>query len=120
MGKFLDPIDFPGLDEGKAIGLIEDAEALGMLVAPCLETGTLSDPKQAAVRAILRGVILRWSEAGSGVASQLTAGPFSQTITPQVRRNSFWPSEIKDLQKVCGRRGRAFAIDQAGPRPRRW
>ena len=119
MGRFLDPIDFPDLDEDRAVGLIEDAEALGMLVAPCLETGTLSDQKQAAVRAILRGVILRWSEAGSGVASQLTAGPFSQTFTPQVRRNSFWPSEIKDLQKVCGRRGRAFAINQAGPRPRR-
>lgn len=113
MGMFLNPSDFPGLDGAET--LIEDAEALAVLVAPCLGDDDLSDLKVAQARAILRGAVLRWNEAGAGVASQATAGPFSHSITPQARRNSFWPSEIKDLQLVCrvAGSGKAYSVDTA-------
>lgn len=114
MGKFLVPADVPTLDEGDAERLIEDAEALAMLAAPCLE-GDLSPEKVAQARAILRGTILRWNDAGSGAIVQQNAGPFAMTTTPQVRRNSFWPSEIKDLQKICrsADTGKAYSVDTA-------
>ncbi|RYE42578.1 MAG: hypothetical protein EOP24_32075 [Hyphomicrobiales bacterium] len=113
MGKFLNPDDFPDL-EGAAT-LIEDAEALAMLVAPCLGDDDLSEIKTAQARAILRGAVLRWNDAGSGATQQQSAGPFSQTITTQARRNSFWPSEIKDLQLVCrvAGSGKAYSVDTA-------
>lgn len=113
MGLFLYPEDFPDLDD--AVTLIDDAESLAMLSAPCLGDANLPEMKVKAVRAILRGTIMRWSDAGSGVVSQQNAGPFAMTTTPQVRRNSFWPSEITDLQKVCkgANSGKAFSIDTA-------
>jgi hypothetical protein len=110
MGVFLEPSDFPGLDDAET--LIDDAEALAMLSAPCLE-GNLTEMKIKAVRAILRGTIMRWNDAGNGTTEQQNAGPFGMTTTPQVRRNSFWPSEITDLQKVCrsANDGKAYSID---------
>lgn len=113
MGTFLSPSDVPSIPTEDAERLIEDAEALAVLTAPCLADEGLTDPKKAAAKAILRGVVLRWQDAGGGAVTQQTAGPFSQTITPQVRRNAFWPSEIKDLQLICraASSGKAWSID---------
>lgn len=113
MHLFMSPLDFPGIEDADT--LIDDAEALAILSAPCLESPDLSPMKRKQVVAILRGTIMRWSEAGASVASQQSAGPFSMTVTPQVRRNSFWPSEITDLQKICKGpgSGKAFSIDTA-------
>lgn len=114
MGAFLTPSDFPDIDSGEADTLIDDAEALAILAAPCIADDDLSDHQVTAITAILRGVVLRWNDAGTPVSTQLTAGPFSQTVTPQARRNAFWPSEIRDLQRVC-RSGpaTAYAVDTA-------
>lgn len=74
----------------------------------------LTVPQSAAVKAILRGAIMRWNDAGSGAKSSVTAGPFSETIDTTVsRRGMFWPSEITNLQSVCsdGQSGKAFSID---------
>lgn len=111
MGLFLSPLDFPGIEDAET--LIDDAEALAILSAPCIENPELAPMKRKAVVAILRGTIMRWNDAGNGVASQQSAGPFSMTVTPQVRRNSFWPSEITDLQKVCkgADSGKAYSVD---------
>jgi hypothetical protein len=116
MGVFLEPTDFPDLADAET--LIDDAEALAMLSAPCLREQL--DPegfKFRAARAILRGAVLRWSDAGNGAIAQQTAGPFATTTTTQVRRNSFWPSEITDLQKVCRgeNTGKAYSVDTAPP-----
>lgn len=113
MGTFLSPTGVPSIPTEDAERLIEDAEALAMLTAPCLADEDLSPPKAAAAKAILRGVVLRWNDAGAGAVTQQSAGPFSQTITPQVRRNAFWPSEIKDLQLICktASSGKAWSID---------
>lgn len=102
-----DLIPFATIDEEKADAMIADAEALALLVAPCLDRTAeddeaLTDQQAAAVRAILRGAILRWNEAGTGAKSQRTAGPFSETFdTRQVRKGMFLPSEIEQLQSIC-------------------
>lgn len=106
----------PGIDEAKAQQMVEDATALAVLAAPCLDDSdtVLTGNQQAAVRAILRGAILRWDEAGSGALASQTAGPFAQALdTRQVRRGMFWPSEITSLQSICAGTGsgQAFSVD---------
>lgn len=120
---FLDPADLTafndGIDPFKAAEMIADATALAMLAAPCLadEDNILTAPQLAAVKAILRGAILRWNDSGTGALQAQTAGPFSQTYdTRQTRRSLFWPSEIEQLQSICkgADTGGAFSIDTVG------
>jgi hypothetical protein len=127
---FITPDDlapFASIDATKAAAMIADAEAMAILVAPCLpglttapdgETeadAAVREARLSAVKAILRGAILRWEDAGSGAVQQQTAGPFSQTVTPQARKSMFWPSEIEQLQGICSSQdtGKAFTIDTA-------
>lgn len=119
---FLDPVDLTafndGIDPFKAAEMIADATALAMLAAPCLGDvdNVLTAAQQAAVKAILRGAILRWNDSGTGALQAQTAGPFSQTYdTRQTRRSLFWPSEIEQLQSICkgSDSGSAFSIDTA-------
>lgn len=117
---YLEPSDlemFADIDEAKAQAMIDDAEASAVMVAPCLaDPAFMADPAmRAAVKAILRGAVLRWNDAGSGALSAhtQTAGPFSNAETydtRQQRRGMFWPSEIAQLQELCGR----FAGSKAG------
>lgn len=127
MRVFIDKIDldpFVTIDVVKATAMIEDAEAQATLIAPCLpglmvvpvdetpEATALRTAKLAAVKAILRGAILRWDEAGTGAVQTQVAGPFSQTVQPQARRGMFWPSEIKQLQDICaGTASKAYSVD---------
>lgn len=132
MGQFIDPDDlapFATIDAAKAGAMIEDAEAMAVLAAPCLPDlldapagesagdATRRLAKVAALKAILRGAIIRWDEAGSGAAqtTQRSMGPFSESATMdtrQQRRGMFWPSEITQLQQLCSSGGtRAFAVD---------
>ena len=108
----------PDIDLVKAQGMVEDASALAVLAAPCLDVDptTLTLAAQGALKAILRGAILRWNEAGTGALSAQTAGPFGQTIdTRQPRRGMFWPSEIKQLRDICGGiASGAFSVDTVG------
>lgn len=120
---FLIPIDlapFADIPTPKALAMIEDAEAQAALIAPCIATLDAASVKYAAVRAILRGAVLRWHDAGNGaiVSTQQGAGPFQQAVTvdnTRQRRGAFWPSEIEQLQSVCksdDAKG-IFAIDTA-------
>lgn len=108
---------FAVIDSAKADAMIEDAAAMAVLVAPCLgPDNTLTAPQVSAVRAIVRGAVLRWNEAGTGATVQQSAGPFAQSIdTRQERRGMFWPSEITQLQGICAAAGAkgAFQIDTA-------
>ena len=131
---FITPEDlepFAIIAEAKAAAMIADAESMAILTAPCLpglttapegetpEAEALRLAKLNAVKAILRGAILRWDDAGSGAVqtAQEQMGPFGvqQTVTPQVRRSMFWPSEIEQLQGICssGEKGKAFTLDTA-------
>lgn len=94
----------PDMDTAKATALIEDAVAMASLVAPCLVDDSEIDPvKQAAAKAILRAAILRWHTQGQGALQQQSVGPFGVTYdTRQGNRGLFWPSEIVQLQGLCG------------------
>lgn len=107
------------IDEKKARAMIESTIAMASApwIAPCIVDEEFQYPKQAKV--ILVGAILRWNDAGSGAITQVSAGPFQQTIDNRSeRKRMFWPSEITDLQRLCGvaRTGRAFSIDTLPPR----
>lgn len=104
----------PDIDESKAELMIEDAMALAARVAPCINDEDFAYP--GAAKAVLRGAILRWNEQGTGAGPALVAGIFQQTPNSQPRRNLFYPSEIAELQSMCGGgRGKAFAIDTFPP-----
>jgi hypothetical protein len=120
MGTFVDVNDlaaFADIPSAKATAMIEDAEALALLAAPCINSEGFAHTS--AVRAILRGAILRWNEAGSGALQAQTAGIFGQTLdTRQERRGMFWPSEIVALQNLCGTTaGGVYSVSLAGPDP---
>lgn len=97
----------------KAAAMVADATAMAALVAPCISDADF--PHVAAARAILRGAVVRWVEAGSGALQSTTTGPFGATVdTRQARRGMFFPSEIEQLQSLCAqsrRTGKAFDLD---------
>ncbi len=107
---------FADIDESRAVQMIEDATAIAILVAPCLtDEDELTAGQKSAVKAVLRGAVLRWNDAGSGVVSQESVGSFSQSIDTANRRGLFWPSEIEQLQQICrgDESGGAFSLDTA-------
>ena len=118
MGTFLNADDltpFASIPEEKAEAMIDDAEAMALLTAPCIAAEDFA--YGTAVKAILRGAVLRWNEAGTGALSAQATGPFSQTIdTRQERRGMFWPSEIVQLQSLCvDAQGGVYTTSLAGP-----
>lgn len=118
MGTFLDASDlspFAEIDGAKAEAMIEDAEAMALLAAPCIAADGFA--YSTAVKAILRGAVLRWNDSGSGALQAQTAGPFGQTLdTRQERRGMFWPSEIVALQSLCAdSQGGVYSTSLAGP-----
>lgn len=112
---------FADIAEAKAKEMCEDAIALAGLSAPCLDAADLDPKKAREAKAILRGAVLRWNEAGQGGRTQVseTTGPHQYTETfdaPSPRRHLLWPSEIADLQKICAKGGTraAWSYDTAG------
>lgn len=104
---------FADIDSVKAEAMIDDALALAVRVAPCILDAEFEYAD--AAKAVIRGAILRWNDAGSGAVVQQQAGPFGQSIdTKSARRGMFWPTEIADLSGLCAdnaNSGKAFEID---------
>jgi hypothetical protein len=120
MGTFLDASDlipFAEVDSVKADAMIADAEAMAVLAAPCITAVGFAHGD--AVRAILRGAVLRWNIAGDGALQAKTIGPFGETYdTRQERRGMFWPSEVVALQNLCATyQGGVYSVSLAGPDP---
>lgn len=94
---------FATIDANKASEMVDDANALAVLAAPCLATPEdLTTTQINAVKAILRGAILRWNDSGSGALKSEQIGDYAHTFdTRQNRRGMFWPSEIQMLQSIC-------------------
>ncbi|OBK56331.1 hypothetical protein A5656_19665 [Mycobacterium gordonae] len=122
-GPLLTPADlcpFATIASAKAEQMIEDALGMAEVVAPCITKPEFAHRR--AAKAILRGAILRWNEAGNGAATTKTAGIYGQTVdTRQPRKAMFFPSEIEQLQKLCrsdGDAGGAYFVDllPRGPR----
>ena len=106
---------FAEIELEKAEAMIADALAMAAVVAPCILEEDFA--YTAAAKAIIRGAILRWNDAGSGALTQQGAGPFQVTMdTRQKRSGMFWPSEINQLQDLCAESGQAgaFTIDMLG------
>ena len=103
---------FADIDPAKAQAMIDDALALAARVAPCINDATFEYDD--AAKAIIRGAILRWNDAGTGAVTQQSWGPYAQMVdTSKARRSMFWPSEITDLAGLCSdsaNAGRAFEI----------
>ena len=113
---------FATVDPSKAQAMIDDAMAMARLAAPCLVNDNLTADQAAAARAIIRGAVLRWDDAGAAglTQRQQTIGPASlgeSFDNRQVRKGMFWPSEIQQLVDICravagqSREGRAFEVD---------
>lgn len=102
---------FAEIPMAKALAMIEDAVALAARVAPCIVEESFAH--DGAAKAILRGAILRWHEAGSGAIQSESIDDYSRTVdNRQQRRGMFWPSEIEALQELCrGELSGAFGID---------
>lgn len=104
----------PNIDEDLAQAMIADALALAARIAPCIRGESLDEHDEAAAKAVIRGAILRWHDSGNGAYVQKQAGPFQLTTdNRQTRKSLFFPSEINELQAICGtqRAGSAFTID---------
>lgn len=114
-GPLIEPADlknFATIDAAKAADMCEDALGMAEIVAPCLFDEGFA--KRRAAKAVLRGAILRWNEAGTGAAVSQQASIYGQTIdTRQPRKAMFFPSEIDALQKLCrgDDDGGAYSID---------
>jgi len=116
--ELISPADlepFAAIAPAKCAAMIADVTATALLHAPAIED--LDDPiKLAAVKAILRGSILRWHSAGDGgiTTRQHTAGPFSESETVEQRRTGmFYPSEIEQLKTLVKPPAKAFTFDLA-------
>lgn len=123
-GPLLTPADlvhFATIPTAKAAAMIEDALAMAAVVAPCITAGGFAHRRSA--KAILRGAILRWHEAGSGAVQTQTTMSYGQTIdTRQRPKVMFFPSEFGALRRLCrpaSDTGGAFSIDLfPSPAPR--
>lgn len=104
---------FATIDEAKAQAMIDDAIAMATVAAPCITDQTFAHGD--AVKAILRGAILRWNETGAGGRTQVTdqVGPFqhSEAYQQPTRRTLFWPSEVDQLTKLCAANSGAWSYD---------
>jgi len=107
------------VDRKTAQDTIDDAMALAVFAAPCLESPDLPESKAKVAKAIIRQAIIRSFEAGTGALSsiQRSAGPFQRTDsfdTRTPRQSLFWKSEIAQLREICeGSKSGAFHIDTA-------
>lgn len=95
---------------------VNGANAQATRVAPCLADDadpTASDAQFAEARLVLVGAVSRWAEAGTGAFSTVTTGPFGVTTdTRQKGGYRLWPSEIEQLQDICGgSTSGAFSVD---------
>lgn len=115
-------------DEAKVF--IKSAWARAITLAPCLgdpeKFSNLKPEQLEIVKEILREVVIRRAERGSGAYSQEGAADYSRTLR-DIGSSVFRPSEIRDLQAVCSdvtRRPRASTIptgwDTPGPQHASW
>lgn len=116
MGDFLTSADLTEfvpapLKTALADALIEDAEAMALIVAPCLNPiDDLTATQKAAVKAVLRQAVVRRYTAGDGTLTMEMAGAFQYQNSINPAGNTLWPSEIERLKLICSSSGRGAAI----------
>lgn len=94
---------------------VDGANAQAARIAPCLDDSdpAPTDNQVAEARMVLVGAVARWAAAGAGAFSQITTGPFGVTTDNRQRGGyRLWPSEIEQLQDICGGSAAgAFSVD---------
>jgi len=112
-------LDESGLTEAKAAILIEDAMARAASLVPEL-LGELTDIQFKSARAILRKVIVRSAQTGSGAVVQqsVSTGSYSEAHTidnKSTDKGLFMKHEIQELKNLFppsnSRKGRAFYLE---------
>lgn len=94
--------NFATIATAKAQDMIDDALGTAFIHAPCILAPDFPAAKRKAAKAILRGAILRWNEAGTGAAVTQASQSYSQTLdTRQTRKVMFFPSEVDALKRLC-------------------
>lgn len=125
MAEIITDTDLPAavvsaVDAAELALMIAGANARASRVAPCLASTdpAPTDDQVAEAKLILVGAIKRWTQAGAGAFQSQTAGPFAVAVDTRQRGGyNLWPSEITQLQELCGKRERAaFQIDTAPSR----
>lgn len=124
------PIDFSDLavfdediPEERAEAMIATVWARTRTLAPCLSEADveLNADQFENVKSVVRDVVLRWAELGTGVASSRTAGDYSESYNGGGSGGLFRPGEIRELQAVCSevRRPtqRAYSVSLVGSTP---
>ncbi|DAZ90147.1 Uncharacterised protein [Mycobacteroides abscessus subsp. bolletii] len=102
----------PGAPDEVVDRLIAGTIARAALFAPCITSAEFPTEKAAAAKDILIDAIVRAAEAGSGVQSNIMAGPYQvSSDTSKPRRRRFETDEIRELKALCGiKSGGAFTI----------
>lgn len=97
----------PELEQDVAEAMIASVWARAVKLAPCLKTKEWSDDETndlyedtEFVKDILRRVILRWNDSGSGAVTQRQAGEYGETLSGY-SGGLFRPDEVRDLQNLC-------------------
>lgn len=107
--------NFATIAEAKAKDMIDDAVGTAFIHAPCILADDFAPAKRKAAKAIVRGAILRWNEAGTGAIKTQSSLSYAQTVDDrQPRKVMFFPSELDALRRLCrddNDTGGAFAVD---------
>ena len=107
--------NFATIAEAKAKDMIDDAVGTAFIHAPCILADDFAPAKRKAAKAIIRGAILRWNEAGTGAIKTQSSLSYAQTVDDrQPRKVMFFPSELDALRRICrgdDDTGGAFSID---------
>ncbi|GAA3175791.1 hypothetical protein [Rhodococcus baikonurensis] len=91
----------PGLPDEELQRWIEDAVGIAAQLAPCIERASFAH--RAALKAILRSAIRYNASTGNGGVTQMSAGPFQQTIDARQAQSGilFSPAQVRQLEAMC-------------------
>lgn len=104
------------IDPGELAIMLAGVNARVRRIAPCLAVEDPDPDQLAEAKLVLLGAIKRWADTGAGAFQQQTAGPFSvSTDTRQRGGYNLWPSEIDQLQDICGGTGGVVSVGLVGP-----
>lgn len=113
------------IPKAKAEAMIEDVMARAIQINPAIGADTLTPNEASAAKGIIRRVILRWNDSGTGAITQqsTTAGPYNQSQTIDNRsghRKLFYVEDIEELKalgkEATSSKGKAFSIDMTASR----
>lgn len=100
MGVYLQPDEFVGIEN--ADELVAELEAVVQLRFPCLVDVRID--QQPIITSLLRPVLRRWGEIGSGALKRTTTGPFTDEILASALESghTLTVAESASLQALCG------------------